>query len=112
MKTQRWPRLALMAAVLSPLGLTACVVAPSAPPPYARYEPVLVAPPPPRVDVIGVAPYPGYVWIGGFWTWRGGRHDWVPGRWDAPRHGHRWAPHRWEQRNGHWREHPGRWERH
>jgi len=26
---------------------------------------VMVAPPPPRVEVIGEAPTPGYVWVGG-----------------------------------------------
>ncbi|MBM3391618.1 MAG: hypothetical protein FJY34_06540 [Betaproteobacteria bacterium] len=114
MKTQRWPRLALMAAALFPLTLTACVVAPSAPTPHAYYDRVIVAPPPPRVEVVRVAPYPGYIWIGGYWSWHGHshQHHWVPGRWEAPRHGHRWVPHRWEQHKGHWREHPGRWERH
>ncbi len=112
MTARKSTRLALLATAMASLTLSGCVVAPSAPPPHVRYEPVLVAPPPPRVEVVGVAPYPGYFWIGGYWTWRGGRHDWVPGRWEAPRHGQRWAPHRWEKDNGHWREHPGRWERH
>lgn len=111
MKTKRWPRLALIGAALASLALTGCVVAPS-PPPHAHYDRVIVAPPPPRVEVVGVAPYPGYVWIGGHWTWHGRGHHWVPGRWDAPRHGHRWVPHRWERQNDHWREHHGRWERH
>lgn len=112
MKTHRLPRLALMVAILSPLVLGGCVVA-TAQPAYVRYEPVLVAPPPPRVEVIGVAPYPGYVWIGGYWTWHAPSrsHHWVPGRWEAPRHGHRWEPHRWEQHGKEWRERPGRWER-
>ena len=35
------------------------------------------APPPPaRVEVVGVAPYPGAVWIRGYWV-RGYRHRWV-----------------------------------
>ncbi len=111
MKTNRSTRIALLAAAMASLALTGCVVAPAAPPYYAG-EPVMVAPPPPRIEVIGVAPYPGHIWIGGYWGWRGGRHDWVPGRWEAPRHGHRWVPHRWEKSGPHWREHGGRWERH
>ena len=42
---------------------------------------VMVAPPPPRVEVIGKPPSPGYVWMDGYWNWVGGRHEWVPGHW-------------------------------
>ena len=36
-------------------------------------------PPPARVEVIPVAPYPGAIWVGGYWT-HGRRHYfWVPG---------------------------------
>lgn len=103
-------RSAVFAAVISPLALGGCVVAPAGQPYYAG-EPVMLAPPPPRVDVVGVAPYPGYIWIGGYWNWHSGRHHWVPGRWEPPRHGHRWVPHRWEPYGSSWRQHPGRWER-
>lgn len=110
METKRRPRLALIGAALASLTLTGCVVAPS-PPHHVYYEPVMVAPPPPRVEVIGVAPYPGYVWIGGYWTWHAHshRHHWVPGRWEAPRPGHYWEPHRWERQGEGWRERPGQW---
>jgi hypothetical protein len=111
MNTPRTTRIALLAAAMSTLTLAGCVVAP-APHAHVRYEPVMVAPPPPRVEVIGVAPYPGHVWIGGYWGWSGRAHHWVPGRWEAPRHGHRWEPHRWERHDRGWRERPGRWERH
>ncbi len=40
-------------------------------------------PPPPRVEVIGAAPAPGYVWIGGNWAWKGA-WVWQAGRWEAP----------------------------
>lgn len=111
MNTPRTTRIALLAVAMSSLALTGCVVAPPASQPYYG-QPVMVAPPPHRVEVVGVAPYPGHVWIGGYWGWSGRGHNWVPGRWEAPRHGHRWEPHRWEKQNGHWREQPGRWERH
>ncbi|HXP66961.1 MAG TPA: YXWGXW repeat-containing protein [Steroidobacteraceae bacterium] len=72
---------------------------------------VMVAPPAPRVEVIGVAPSPGYVWIGGYWNWVGGRHVWVPGRWDRGRPGYHWEAHAWVREGDGWRMRPGRWVR-
>jgi hypothetical protein len=40
--------------------------------------PVREAPPPPRAEVMQVAPGPGYVWISGHWAWRHGWY-WAPG---------------------------------
>ncbi|HEV8689869.1 MAG TPA: hypothetical protein VGQ91_06215 [Ideonella sp.] len=93
--------------------LSACVVAP----PYyaAGYEggyydgAVAVAPPAPQYEVVGVAPAPGYFWIGGYWGWRGGRHVWVDGRWERSRPGYRYEPHGWQRGPQGWRESPGRW---
>lgn len=90
--------------------LSGCVVAPVAPYPY-RGAVVAVAPPPPQAEVYGPPPAVGYVWIGGFWNWLGGRHVWVGGHWEAPRPGYRWAPHRWEPVAGGWRMNPGHWDR-
>jgi len=98
--------------VLLAASLGACVVEPVGPRYGYGYVPgvyVTVAPPEPRVEVVGVAPVPGYLWIGGYWGWAGGRHDWVPGRWEAPRPGYRYEPHRWEHEGGGWRLHEGRW---
>lgn len=101
--------LALLAA------LAGCVVVPASRPYYAGggyYDGmVAVAPPAPQQEYIGAPPVAGYIWIGGFWNWVGGRHVWVSGRWDAPRPGHYWVPHRWEPVAGQWRLAPGRWER-
>jgi hypothetical protein len=72
---------------------------------------VNVAPPPPQVEVIGVAPQPGYVWLGGYWNWSGGRHVWVAGHWDAPRPGYHWVPHAWVRAGGGWRLREGHWAR-
>lgn len=90
--------------------LSGCVVAPV--PAYDAYygEPIVVAPPPPRVEYVGPPPVVGHIWIGGNWGWSGGRHVWVPGRWEAPRHGHAWVPHRWEQDGRHWRQRGGHWQ--
>ena len=96
-------------AVVSASLLGACVVA-APPPPGGPY--VAMAPPAPQVEVVGVAPAPGYFWIGGFWGWEGGRHVWFPGRWEAPRPGYRWVPHAWVREGGGYRMHEGHWERH
>jgi hypothetical protein len=77
-------------------------------------DPVYVneAPPAPREDVvIGVAPAPGYVWIGGYWARRPSGWVWINGRWSSPpRPGVVWVPGRWEHHprghvwiSGHWR---------
>ena len=67
-------------------------------------------PPPPAVGVVGYAPGPGYVWVDGFWDWRG-RYVWVPGYWGRRPHPHAiWVPGRahyehgrYSYRRGHWR---------
>jgi hypothetical protein len=67
-------------------------------------------PPAPIAEYVPVAPYPDYIWIGGFWGWNGawvwnGGHfaprpfrgaAWVSGGW--ARGGRGWAWH-----GGHWR---------
>ncbi len=44
---------------------------------------VAPAPPPERVEVIGVSPYPDVIWINGRWDWdgRGHRYHWREGYW-------------------------------
>lgn len=91
--------------------LAGCVVAPApVSGPYYYGEPVAVAPPPPPVEYIGPPPATGYIWIGGFWNWTGGRHQWVAGHWQAPRPGYVWVPHRWERDGRYWRQYGGRWQ--
>ena len=106
------PRSIFAASVLAAavaVALPGCVVVPD----QGHYVGgvVMVAPPAPRVEVIGVAPNPGYVWIGGYWNWVGGRHVWVGGRWDHGRPGYHWVPHTWERSGGGWRMHQGHWAR-
>jgi WXXGXW repeat (2 copies) len=82
--------------------------------PGVVYEDVAVAdvsPPPVQSEYVGVAPTPGYFWIGGVWFWEGGRHVWHPGHWEAPRAGYRYVPHRWEHVGNAWHLRGGRWER-
>jgi hypothetical protein len=71
----------------------------------------LEAPPPPQSEVIvGVAPSPAYLWVGGYWTRHRDGWFWVRGRWAVrPHHEAIWV-------GGHWDRHPrgyvwvgGRW---
>ncbi len=89
--------------------LSACVVVPARG--YYVGGPVVVEPPAPRVEVYGVAPRPGYVWLDGYWNWVGGRHEWVGGHWEAPRRGYRWEPHHWVRERDGWHLSGGHWER-
>ncbi|MEO6972740.1 MAG: hypothetical protein ABI135_04865 [Rhodoferax sp.] len=119
MRTLPRPVPALAAIVVS-LCLSACVVAPLPGPqamnPYPQYpgEPDVVAPvgpPQPYSEAITVAPAPGYLWIGGFWGWGGGRYAWNAGHWEAPRPGYRWAPRTWVRGPGGWHQRGGHWAR-
>jgi len=114
-----------LAAVAAAVVLTGCVVAPAQPVVYSpRPQPmpapggyypdgvVMVAPPPPYQEAVGYPPAAGYLWIGGFWNWVGGRHVWVAGHWEMNRPGHVWVPHQWIRFGGGWRFEPGRWHRH
>ena len=97
--------------VLAALSLSACVVAPY---PRAAYYPpgevvTDVPPPQPYVEVVPAIPFPGAVWIGGYWGWSGSRHSWVPGRWERARPGYTWSPPHWEQRGHQWHQRGGGW---
>lgn len=96
----------ILAAILASLA-SACAVVPVEP--YYGGT-VVVEPPPLRVEYPGYPPYPGYVWITGYWSWGGQRHVWVPGRWVAPRPGYVWVAPRWVRDGPHWRMHEGRWD--
>lgn len=96
-----FPGAAAFAAAL----LSSCVVAP---PPGAAY--VHTRPPAAIVEVRGVAPGPGFVWISGYHTWRGGTYVWVPGRWEArPRPRAVWVAGKWRHHRNGWYWVEGRW---
>lgn len=97
----------LVAAILvvATLGLAVAPVAEAGVRVYVR-----VAPPPLRVEVIGVAPSPNHLWIGGFWQWGGREHVWVPGRWTVrARAGAIWVPGHWKRTSHGWIFTEGRW---
>jgi hypothetical protein len=67
-------------------------------------------PPPLRAEVVGVAPGPGYVWVNGYWGWRGNQHVWIGGSYMRPPHPRAvWIAPRWEARGGRYYFHEGRW---
>ena len=57
---------------------------------------------PPAVRVERYRPRPGYVWVNGYWDWRGDNYVWISGRYERQRRGYRWRDRRWEQRDGAW----------
>jgi hypothetical protein len=84
---------------------------PESPAPGAAPAYITVAPPLPVAEVIPVAPYPDYIWIGGFWSWRLNHHVWVGGHWEAPHPGYFWAPGHWTHYSGGWGFSGGYWHR-
>jgi hypothetical protein len=106
---QKWLNASLASGLVLVVALAGCVVVPD----QRHYADgvVMVAPPAPRVEVIGVAPTPGYVWVAGYWDWVGGRHEWIQGHWVAPKTGHHWIAHQWVRQGDGWRLKPGHWER-
>ncbi len=69
-----------------------------------------VAPPPLRVETVP-PPRAGFVWVPGYWNYRGHEHVWVAGRWVGERRGYHWVADRWDQRGPHWHHEAGHWER-
>jgi hypothetical protein len=98
-----------IAGALLALALAGCVVAPAGP----GGEVVAYSTPPPvHYEAIGVAPTPGYFWVGGNWFWERGAYNWHPGYWQAPRPGYYWAPHTWHHVGNEYHMQPGHWVRH
>jgi hypothetical protein len=110
-----WTRTLAGAALCSAV-LSACVVAPAQPYGYSGpVGPVVVADvatPAPYYEPVPVAPYPGAVWITGYWGWSGGRHTWVGGHYEHGRPGYAWQPHQWVRHDGRWQLQEGHWARH
>ena len=69
-----------------------------------------VAPPAPRFER-HPEPRRGYVWVPGYWDWRGHRHVWIAGAWLKARNGYHYQPHRWVAHNNGWQFERGRWDR-
>src|ERR1043166_10117300 len=69
----------------------------------ARQVIVTEAPPPPRTEVMGVAPSTAHVWVQGYWVHRDRRWVWVPGHWEArPRVGAMYVAGHWDRTTQGW----------
>jgi len=91
------------------LGMLAITLLLSCGPPAGRVY-VAVGPPPERVEVIDVAPSPGFVWVRGYWRYDGYGYVWVPGRWVAlDRRYREWVPGHWRHDRRGWYWVDGRW---
>jgi hypothetical protein len=99
------------AAIASVLALTPGCVVREAPAPVVYEQPVPPgppgevvvdeAPPAPIYETVGIAPGPGFVWIGGYYHWYGGRWQWYRGHYARPPHpGAAWIGARYEFRGG------------
>lgn len=59
--------------------------------------------PPPRYEVIPVAPGPRFIWEPGHWVWSGHGYAWAGGRYVQRRPNYRnYHPGRWANRYGRW----------
>jgi hypothetical protein len=93
---------AWLALVLSAVSLAGCGGG------YAFYA--STPPPPVRVESRGVAPGAGFVWVDGYWTFRGGAYAWERGHWVRPPRARAvWVPGRWDRRGGRYYYREGRW---
>ncbi|HMD29032.1 MAG TPA: hypothetical protein VKH13_10730 [Steroidobacteraceae bacterium] len=92
----------------------ACTVTATAPrvvvqPPIA--EVVVARPPPPlQVEVVPVAPGPNWIWQPGHWRWEHNEYVWRPGHYEKrPAATAYWVRPEWVARNGQWVFQPGHW---
>lgn len=72
----------------------------ASPPPPSR-------PPEPTTD----SPWPGAVFLSGYFTWDGRAWAWIGGHWEDGRPGFAWTPSRWERRGARWALVRGGWRR-
>jgi hypothetical protein len=70
------------------------------------------APPPPKEEIIAVAPAPAVVWVSGFWMWNNTQWIWIPGSWQMrPSATLRWRAPAWRVRGSVHVFVPGGWAR-
>jgi hypothetical protein len=64
---------------------------------------------PPAVRVERYDTRSGFIWVRGYWDWRGDQWAWVPGHYERERAGYVYREPRWEQRDGAWISVQGSW---
>ena len=109
--TNRMHRFIITGAMALLPAANGCAVYVRVPPPPVGAVFVVNEPPPPRREVIVARPGRDFIWIDGYWAWRGAQYVWVPGVWiQRPVNARRYVPGRWyhEPRGWFWIE--GRWE--
>ena len=84
---RRTTMISRLASVTSAVALALASAAFTVPAEAARVDIAIGAPPPPQVEVVP-GPRRGYLWVPGYWDWRGGRHYWVRGNWVHERRGY------------------------
>jgi len=106
-------RMLLIASLLTPLALGACVPPPPPAPPVAGapvnpYPPV----PPPQAEERPLPPpsEDQLVWRLGQWEWVGSGYVWRPGEWEKlDGHSNQYLPGHWDLQNGAWIWQRGHW---
>jgi hypothetical protein len=86
------------------VGLSGCVVVPTPRVAYVETR-VMVAPPPPRVEIVPAAPASHWYWVGGHWKWENNGYVWVAGHWVEPRPKEAFVQAQWSRDGG------GYWQR-
>lgn len=100
-----WTRKLLLSAIVAS---TFAAIAPAA---QAGVDVFINIPPPPLRHEVMPAPRGGYLWVPGYWDWRGNRHVWAKGHWERARTGYYYHQPRWVENNGRWVQERGRWDR-
>jgi hypothetical protein len=70
---------------------------------------VNVGPPPAPLYEVVPAPRYGFVWVPGYWDWRGHRHVWVAGHYVRSRPGYVYHTPRYYESGGRWYVAQGGW---
>jgi hypothetical protein len=112
LKTRFAAVLASLAGAIALPALAQIPVPPPPPLPDLHVRVVETAPPPLRREVILYRERPArdYVWVKGFYDWRGNGWDWVPGHWIAPpERTVRWVSPRYVRVEEGWWYEPAHW---
>ena len=104
----RMRTLVLLVVGVLTMAMIGCLAYVPPPPPDAVYAPG--PPPAPVVETVPVIPFPGAVWIGGYWGWGPAGYYWNRGYYGRPPHpGGTWVPGGWHHHSRGYYYHPGRW---
>lgn len=90
---------------------TAAFAPAPAPAPSTVVVQTVPATPVPPAETITASPGAGYVWVAGYYDWRGDKYVWVPGSWVlTPNSASVWVSGHWQTSAGGYNWVPGHWE--